>query len=306
MSDRIFVTGGSGFVGSAVIAALVERGYGVNALSNHRSIESPGDVKTFRGGLFDPAVLDHGMNGCAGVIHLVGIIMENPAKGMTFERIHHQGTVAVVDAAKRNGVKRYEQMSALGVRADAVSEYHKTKWKAEEYVRASGLDWTIFRPSMIHGPKGDFMKMEAMWARGRAPAPLFVQPFMPYFGRKSAGLLQPVFVGDVARAFVEALTKPQTVGKIYPMGGAQRVTWPQLHEIVAQAVVGHKRLVAAIPVGVAKFLAAVGIAPVLGFNRDQVIMSQQDNTCDMGEFVRDFGWEPGAFGASVSEYAKQL
>jgi NADH dehydrogenase len=263
-------------------------------------------VKTFRGGLFDPAVLDQGMKGCTAVTHLVGIIMEKPGEGVTFERIHHQGTVAAVDAAKRNGVKRFVQMSALGVRADAVSEYHKTKWKAEEYVRASGLDWTIFRPSMIHGPKGDFMKMEAMWARGRAPAPLFFQPFMPYFGGKSAGMLQPVFVEDVATAIVESLARPETIGKIYPMGGAQRVTWPQLHEIVAEAVVGHRRMVAAIPVGVAKMLAAVGIARVLGFNRDQVIMSQEDNVCDMGEFVRDFGWTPRAFGPLVGEYAKEL
>ena len=148
--------------------------------------------------------------------------------------------------------------------------------------------------------------MEAMWARGRAPAPLFFQPFMPYFGGKSAGLLQPVFVDDVARAMVEALARPETIGKIYPMGGAQRVTWPQLHEIVAEAVVGHRRLVAAIPVGVAKMLAAVGIAPVLGFNRDQVIMSQEDNTCDMGDFVRDFEWEPEGFSVSVKEYGKKL
>ena len=61
-------------------------------------------------------------------------------------------------------------MSALGTRPDAVSDYHKTKYKAEEYVRASGLDWTIFRPSMIHGPGGEFMQMEATWARGQGDA----------------------------------------------------------------------------------------------------------------------------------------
>jgi NADH dehydrogenase len=289
-----------------MLKALAGGGYQIHALTNHRSLDSCPGVENFRGSLFDPAVLDAGMRGCDAVIHLVGIIMENPAKGVTFERIHYEGTVAVVDAAKRNGVRRYVQMSALGARPNAVSEYHKTKFKAEEYVRASGLESTIFRPSLIHGPGGDFMKMEAMWARKRAPAPLFFQPFMPYFGGKKAGLLQPIFVEDVARAFVESLKNPASVGKVYPIGGPDRITWPLLHQTVAQAVVGHRRRVAAIPIPVAKFLVATGIAPVLGFNRDQLIMSQEDNTCDLAEFETDFGWKPRAFAPLVMEYGKNL
>jgi NADH dehydrogenase len=306
MANPIFVTGASGFVGSAVLSALAGKGYPVNALTSSRRIKSDGAVKIFKGDLLDPAVLDAGMRGCGAVIHLVGIIMEKPAAGVTFERIHHQGTVAVVDAAKRNGVRRLVHMSALGVRPNAASEYHKTKFEAEEYLRASGLDWTIFRPSMIHGPRGDFMKMEAMWARGKAPGPLFFQPFMPYFGGKKAGLLQPVYVDDVGRAMVESLEKPETVGKVYSLGGPDRITWPQLHEIVAEAVVGHRRMVAAIPVWAAKALVGVGVAPLLGFNRDQLIMSQEDNTCDLGQFEKDFGWKPRAFAPLVREYAKEL
>src|SRR4029079_943824 len=113
------------------------------------------------------------------VIHLVGIIMERRHKRVTFERIHFEGTHSIVDAAQRNGIRRYLHMSALGTRHDAVSTYHRTKYAAEEYVRASGLDWTIFRPSLIHGPRGEFIQMEAAWARYKAPPFLF----MPYFGR---------------------------------------------------------------------------------------------------------------------------
>jgi uncharacterized protein YbjT (DUF2867 family) len=306
MPNQVFVTGGSGFVGSAVISSLLRAGDEVHALTTDRPIGADGSVKNFRGSLFDPGVLEEGMRRCDAVIHLVGIIMENPSKGATFERIHYEGTVAVVDAAKRNGVRRYVQMSALGVRPNAASEYHKTKFKAEEYVRASGLDATIFRPSLIHGPRGEFMKMEAMWARGRAPAPLFFQPLMPYFGGNKAGLLQPIFVEDVARAFVESLKMEKAVGKVYPIAGPDKITWPQMHEIVAEAVVGHRRWVAAIPMPVAKLLVATGIAPVLGFNGDQLIMSQEDNTCDLAEFEGDFGWQPRAFAPLVKQYAKEL
>src|SRR5438874_4866187 len=167
MPQRVFVTGGSGFVGSAVIEELLKRDYGVHALVNRNLALLDQRLRTFSGSLFEADVLDRGMQGCHAVIHLVGIIQERPSKGVTFERIHYEGTVSVVEAAKRNGVKRFLQMSALGVRPDAVSEYHKTKYRAEQYLRQSGLDWTIFRPSLIHGPRGEFMRMAAKWARGK-------------------------------------------------------------------------------------------------------------------------------------------
>jgi NADH dehydrogenase len=202
-------------------------------------------------------------------------------------------------------------MSALGARPDAVSDYHKTKFRAEEYARASGLDWTIFRPSLIHGPRGEFMRMEAMWARRRAPFPVLFMPFMPYFGAGmlgfgGAGLLQPVYVNDVARAFVDALEQKKTIGEVYPIGGPDQLTWPELHRTVARAVVGRRRMVFPIPVWAGKLYAAIGIAPILGFNRDQVIMSQEDNTCDLTKFRDDFGWEPQPFDASLRTYASQL
>ena len=307
MPGRVFVTGASGFVGSAIIEELVGRGYDVSALVHRRKLAlDDRRVRTIEGSLFDSRALEEGIRGCTAVIHVVGIIMEHQRKGITFERIHHQGTRSVVDATVRAGVKRYIHMSALGTRPDAVSEYHKTKYKAEQYVRASGLDWTIFRPSMIHGPRGELMQMEAAWARKRAPAPLFFMPIMPYFGGKNAGTLQPVYVGDVARAFVDAVEKPQTVGEVYLLGGADRVTWPELHQTVAEAVVGKKRLVASMPVPVAKTLAATGVSKLLGFNRDQVIMSQEDNTCDLTKFLDGFGWEPRPFAETVRTYAKQL
>jgi nucleoside-diphosphate-sugar epimerase len=290
------VTGGSGFVGSAVVGELQTRGYSVSAM-----------LRTTRGGIFDPVGLDAATRGCDAVIHLVGIIKERPSAGVTFERIHYEGTVRVVDAAVRAGVKRFVHMSALGARPNAVSTYHRTKFAAEEYVRASGLDWTIFRPSLIHGARGEFMRMEARWARRTAPPFLF----MPYFGgglagRRGAGRLQPVFVDDVARAFVDALGKPDTVGEVYPMGGPDQVTWPQLHRMCARAIIGHTRLVMAVPVWYAKLLTHVVPRALLPFNRDQVIMSQEDNVCDLEKFTDALGWTPRAMDQMLSDYAKQL
>ena len=303
---RVFVTGGSGFVGSAVIDELLSRGFQVNALVNRRKLDRA-DVQSIQGGLFDDRALDEGMRECDAVIHLVGIIMQRPSTGITFERMHFQGTRRVVDAAKRNGVKRYVHMSALGTRPNAISDYHRTKYQAEEYLRGSSLDWTIFRPSFIHGPRGEFMQMEAKWARRKAPPFLF----MPYFGagalgRAGAGQLQPVYVGDVARAVVDALEKPSTIGEVYPIGGPDVVTWPQMHHIVSEAIVGKKRRAVPIPAWYAKAITRVVPGPLLPFNRDQVIMSQEENTCDLSKFVDDFGWTPRPFADAVRSYAKQL
>jgi NADH dehydrogenase len=221
--------------------------------------------------------------------------------------MHVEATRSVVDAAKRNGVRRYVHMSALGTRPNAVSEYHKTKFAAEQYVRGSGLDWTIFRPSLIHGPRGEFMHMEAAWARKKAPPFLF----MPYFGRGAmgfggAGKLQPIYVNDVARAFALALENPKTIGEVYPIAGPDVFTWPQLHRVCADAFAGHRRWVMPMPVWEAKLLCAIGIAPLLGFNRDQVIMSQEDNTTDISKFRGDFSFEPAPFEPTVKQYAHDV
>ncbi len=304
MRTKIFLTGASGFVGQSVLDQLLAADYDVHALVNRKPLDRPADrVRSFPGGLFDNAAIDAGMKDCAAVIHLVGIILEQPAKGVTFDRIHRQGTKQIVDAARRAGVTRYVQMSAIGARPNAPANYHRTKFLAEQYVRTSGLDWTIIQPSLIHGPKGEFMRTEVGWARGKALPYLF----MPYFGRGPLGLggageLQPVFVEDVARAFVQSLNDPKTIGEVYPLGGPDRMTWPQMHRMVAKTLTGRTRPVLAIPGWYAKTLAAVVPAGLLPFNRDQVLMSEEDNVCDLSKFTTAFGWSPRSFEQTLTEY----
>jgi uncharacterized protein YbjT (DUF2867 family) len=266
-----------------------------------------GTVRVIRADLFEPASLDESVRGCEAVIHLVGIIREEPKAGITFERLHVEATRNVVESAKRVGVKRFIQMSALGARADAVSQYHKTKWKAEEIVRGSGMNWTIFQPSLIHGPGGEFMRMEARWVRKQAAPYLF----MPYFGAGilglgGAGTLQPVYVLDVARAFVDAITNLKTVGRTYGLGGAERMSWPEMHRAAARAILGKNRAVLPIPAWYGRMLAAIVPGWLLPFNRDQIVMSQEDNTCDVSDFQRDFGWTPLGFAEALREYSARL
>jgi NADH dehydrogenase len=299
----IFVTGGSGFVGSAVIDELLQKKFRVRALVHRAPIEKDG-VESVPGGLFG-GHLAEAMAGCAAVIHLVGIIMERGAA--TFEKIHVDGTKAVVDAAKQAGVGRYIHMSALSTRENAKSAYHRTKWDAEQHVVRHAPAWTIFRPSLIHGPGGEFTEQLAKWARGRA-APWVV---MPYFGggllgTGGAGKLQPVHVDDVAKAFVGAIDLPAARGRIYNLAGPEVLTWPQMHRVASEAVRGKPKRSLPIPAWYAGLLTRVVPGSLLPFNRAQVQMSQEDNTGDVTEYLNDFGRVPRPFTSSFRDYAGQL
>lgn len=308
MPGHALVTGASGFVGQAVVDELLHRGYAVRALYHHKPLlRANPRFHAIQGDLFDQKTLEKALHGCDSVIHLVGIIRENPRKGITFHRIHFEGTESIVQAAAKAGIQRFVHMSALGARSDAPSQYHRTKYYAEEYVRSSGMNWTIFRPSLIHGPAGEFMQMESRWARKTAPPWLF----MPYFGSGllgfgRAGKIQPVYVNDVARAFVDSLVKHIFVGKIYSLGGPEQFTWREFHQTCARILVGHKRWVFPIPVWWAKTLTHLLPASLLPFNRDQVLMSQEDNICDLGKFQADFGWSPQSLVESLESYKQNL
>lgn len=294
MDQKVFLTGGSGFVGSAVLKALLARSnVSVVALSRDGRLPPRPRVEIARGDVTDEAALRRAMPGCDAAIHLVGIIAERPGDGVTFQRIHVEGTRAVVNAVSACGIRRYVHMSALGTRPDAVSDYHRTKWQAEQIVRERAPNWTIFRPSMIYGEEGEFTQMVQAWAKRQAMPYLF----MPYFGKGLTGFggsaqVQPVRVEDVARAFVEAaLDRPESAGKVYDLVGPERMTWPEMYGRIAESTVGKRRLALPVPAWYARLLTAVAPRSLLPFNRDQVIMSQEDNTGDPTPLARDFGWQ---------------
>ena len=301
----IFITGGSGFVGSAVIGELVERGHDIYALTRNKPIDRP-NVTTFRGDLHDPDMLYGGMSMADGVdvVHLVGIIRE--AGGQTFESVHVEGTAQVIEAAKDAGVRRFIYLSALGAKPDSPSRYSSTKFAAEELVRQSGLDWVILRPSVIHGPRGEFVNMVADFARGRR-APY---AFMPYFGVGLTGhtprLLQPVDVRDVARATADAVERQELIGQTINLVGSQAVDWRQLYQVIGEAVTPTPRPMVGLPAWYGRVLTALLPKAWLPFNRSQIVMAGEDNVADVAETTRQLGWTPRPFPAAFREYGSTL
>ena len=327
---KIALTGATGFVGRHVLPQLLSEGHTVRALCRGRRPAADSRVTPVEGDLFTPAALRELMAGADAVVHLVGIIMERPGRGQTFARVHVEGTRNLIKAAQAACVKRWVHMSALGSRPDGVSTYHRTKWQAEEAVRAAGLDYTIFRPSLIHGPDGEFVQMVKDFCCGMLPP---TPPFIPYFGtghgvsdllwlvkaglwpfrgvgqppyvaRCQAGRLQPVWVQDVARVFAAAPNHPASVGETYPVGGPDVLTWPGLYETCHRHIPGAlAKPILALPVPVAKLMARL---PGVPFNLDQVIMSQEDSVCDTSKLTAEFGLSLAPFEPTFASYATQI
>jgi len=300
---RVLVTGGTGFVGREVLRQLCAAGHEprVLARSTHRARQRLADISGVRefheGDATDVTSLDGAAKGCDAVVHLVGIISE--AREITFERLHVEATRNVLAATQVAGVRRYLHMSALGTRPNAVARYHQTKWAAEELVRASGLDWTVFRPSLIHGPEDQFVNLFARLSRW--------SPIVPLMDRRGA-LLQPVSVENVARCFVGALSLPRTVGRTYDVCGPERLTLEQVLDAILDAT-GRRRMKLQVPLPLARVQAAAmefAFGTLLGkpppLNRDQLQMLQEDNVGDAAVVMQTFHLTTGDFRGEIRNW----
>lgn len=320
--STIAVTGATGFVGRHVVRALLDEGFGVRALVRERDKAKgalPGGVSWVFGDIGNRRATAELTGGCAGLVHCIGIRREFPPE-VTFQRAHPEATAAALDAARSAGVSRFIHISALGTRPDAATEYHRSKYASEQLVRQSGLEWTILRPSLIHGPDGEFMKMTKDWALGRA-APFFVMPYFarvapptgfPPIPKPESAKIQPVHVDDVAAAVVASLRERGAVGEVYPLAGPEAYDWPTLLAAVREALplADKKKRIVPLP-GVLASAAArvaemVGLGAALPFGPSEPIMAIEDNTAALDKVREHLGLRTRAFGASMRGYAKQI
>ena len=280
----ILITGGTGFVGSHILRKANEKNIEVKCLVRNeergKKLKENG-VETVEGDILNPETLDSAMKDISSVIHLVGIRLE--VGEATFEKIHYEGTKNVVDAAKKAGVQRYVHMSALGTRIDSRSNYSRTKWKAEEYVRSSGLKYTIFRPSIIFGVNDGFLNLFANQIR--------FLPIVPIVAAKTR--FQPIWIEDVAECFLGALKKEDTIGNAYELVGRDQFSMAELINGIIQAK-NTWRIKIHLPflfMRVNAFLLEK-LLPRPPITRDQLINLEEDNIGDPEPMMRDFGIEP--------------
>jgi NADH dehydrogenase len=248
--NKILVIGGAGFVGRHIVARLVDRGLRVTVPTRHRArarhlILLP-TVEVVERDVNRDEALDLLLHDHDAVINLVGILQGSRGTpyGPEFARAHVELPRRIVAGCKRLGVRRYLHMSALGADSKGPSMYQRSKGDGEAVVRASSLDWTIFQPSVVFGPEDRFLNTFATLAR--------FFPAIPIGGANVR--FQPVWIGDVADAFVHALDNRQTYRKAYELVGPRIYTLREIVQFAATAS-GHPRPVVALPEGVARLQA---------------------------------------------------
>ena len=278
---RILVTGGTGFVGSRIVHALRTEGRDVRALvrrpEGSAHLASLG-VELATGDVTDAASLAAAADGCTHLIHLVAILKGKPDD---FDRVMTRGTRNVIAAAKGAGIERFVLMSALGTTATTkdVVPYFGAKFAMEQDTVASGLEYTIFRPSFVFGRGGalaTFMKQ------------VRYSPVVTVIG-SGKRRVQPIWIDDVAEHFARALDTPAAANKTFEIGGPDIVTWDELYRTIAK-VLGKRRALAHIPAGLASTGArATQWIPNAPLSADQVaIIEAGDNVVTNTDAVHTF------------------
>jgi len=291
----ILVIGGTGFVGSNLVRRLRNDDIAVRALVRNPSkgqlLKDIG-VDVIEGDVADKVSLEKATHGCERVVHLVGIIQER--RGISFQTIHVDGTRNVLEAAKKAGVRHFFYQSALGTRPGAKSMYHKTKWEAEELVRASTIPYTILRPSLIYGPGDQFtMRLSEMIKRS---------PVLPVIG-PGRSRVQPLYIDDAVSCIVKTVTGDSYLNEMYEIGGPDQLTYEEVAVAVADAL-GVYRPTMHMPYFLVRNAARLleNVLPAPPVTTDQLIMLQEDNVCSMRDIRDAFGIEPIKFREGLKKF----
>lgn len=244
---NVAVFGATGFVGSYIIDALVAAGHQPSVLlrpGSEDKLQHAARCRIVPGEIADTAAVAEVLAGSDAAIYLIGILRENPAQGITFNALQYEGARQAIDVAVQNNVDRFLLMSANGVGSRDTS-YLRSKQRAEQHLLASNLRGTVFRPSVIFGDPRGRTEIATQLSRQMIdpplPAPAFFRGVQPSRGSFS---LSPVFVEDVAQAFVAALSADMP--GIYSLGGAETLRWPAFVRRLAEAR-GRRKLVLPVP-----------------------------------------------------------
>jgi uncharacterized protein YbjT (DUF2867 family) len=236
---NILILGGSGFVGGHLCRRLSRAGHRITVATRHaptaRRLKVVPRLTVRSLDPYDVDALSAALEGHDALINLVGILNERGFGGAGFQRAHVTLVEAAIEACRRAGVARFVHMSALNA-GQGESHYLKTRGRAEELVRASGLDWTMFRPTTIFGPDDSFLN--------RFAGLLAISPMLP-LARPSARFA-PVWIGDVVEAFARALAQTDSFGQTYELCGSEIWRLDELVRWVAKQR-GMKRLVIGLP-----------------------------------------------------------
>lgn len=276
MPELVTVFGGSGFVGSQVVRALARKGLRVRVAVRQphlagdlRLCGDVGQIQITQANVRNKPSVERALVGADAAINLVSTLYEHGRQ--KFQSLNVMGAKNVAEAAKAAGVARLVQMSALGADEASASKYARTKALGEAAARQAFPGAVVIRPSIVFGPEDDFFNRFANMAT--------MAPALPLIGGGHTRL-QPVFVGDVAKAVARAASDPDCAGQTYELGGPNIYSFRELMELVL-AETERRRALVPLPFAVAKLIGSVcelGAAIVPPpLTADQVELLKTDN-----------------------------
>ncbi|ADO44905.1 NAD-dependent epimerase/dehydratase [Hydrogenobacter thermophilus TK-6] len=283
---KVLITGSTGFVGRYMVKALLNEGFEVASIVRNldklRRLYGE-KVKGYEGNFEDKASIRKAFEDFKPdyLIHLIGILYEEKSKGITFHKVHYIYSKNLYQVAKEFDIKKVLHMSALGTHKNAPSSYHKTKYQTEQELIKTGLNYTIFRPSIILGPEQRLFF--DMWSITR---------YLRVIALPSGGhyLFQPVDVRDVVCCFLKAIKSEETNGKIYEVCGDKKVSFKKLLEDVF-SYWNRKVLLLPMPKAL-MYLGGLLIERIMEpppFSSDQMLMMWRDNICGLDPEVESQG-----------------
>ena len=306
---KVALFGGTGFVGSYITDQLLDSGYKPRLLvrkGSDNKVQSSDNCIIVHGDISDDESIKQVIKGSDAVIYSIGLIREFKAKGITFENTQFKGAVKCIDVAIELGVKRFILMSANGVSPEG-TDYFKTKWMSEQYLKNTNLDWTIFRPSTIFGdPRGkdrpEFCsQLKKDMLSLPIPAPLFHEGLIPFDAGNFS--MSPIHIKDVAIFFVKSLEDKKCYGKTIELGG-EDLTWREIIKTISSAI-GKKKLMVPAPVFAVKTVAsALDRFSWFPVTKDQITMLVEGNTCNSTEYYSENNYTPLPFNFDTLSYLK--
>ena len=285
--DRITVAiaGGSGFIGRAIVRRLGDTAR-VRVLTRNpdavRTRLAGTGAEFVRADLTDAASLEPALRGAQVAINAAqfdGYPIENPRRGLTFERVDYGGTIAMLAAARNTGIAQIIYISGAAADEQSRQPGFRAKGRAERAIRESGLAYTIFRPALVYGADD---RITNLMARAIRYTPVVAIP------GSGSQVVQPVAVEDLATCVAMAVGGSGR-NAIFAVGGPEPLSFEQLIRVMME-LSGHHRPVVHVPEMLMRLCGSLGeIFPRPIFSRDAVDFLLADNRCDIAPLIAEFG-----------------